>query len=70
MPTKNNNSLLTVTQVAELLQVSNRTVRNLIKRGHFPQARKIDPSRWRSSWRIPQEDVNSYKSLVEASRVI
>lgn len=56
-----------VSDLAELLQVSTRTVRNLIKRGRFPHAHRIDPLSIKSSYRIPRNDVNAYLELQENS---
>jgi excisionase family DNA binding protein len=50
-------NFLSVHQVAEILQVTPRTVRNLISRGRFPGAYKIDPESNRSPYRIPKEDL-------------
>ena len=58
-----NNELLTVEQVAITLEVTPRTVRNLIKRGRFPNARKIDPLKKKSSYQIPFSDVEAYQKL-------
>ena len=52
---------MTVEQVASLLQVSKRTVLNLINRGRFPGAAKIDPLSLRSTWRIPNQDLKAYQ---------
>ncbi|MEJ2708870.1 MAG: helix-turn-helix domain-containing protein [Anaerolineales bacterium] len=51
---------LSVDQVADILEVSNRTVLNLIHRGRFPGAHKIDPESIRSPYRIPKPDLESY----------
>ena len=51
----------TVEQVAEALKVTPRTVRNLIERGRFPGAYKIDPQSERSTWRIPEDDLVQFK---------
>lgn len=48
---------LTVSQVAEILKCTNRTIRNLIKRGSFPNAYKLDPNS-KSVYRIPQTDID------------
>jgi excisionase family DNA binding protein len=54
-------SFLTVTQIAKRLAVSNRTVLNLIDRGRFPNAYKIDPMAKRITWRIPIKDVETFE---------
>lgn len=54
------NEYLTVEQVAAALQVSPKTVRNLIARGRFPGAAKIDPLLSHSTWRIPRRDLVAY----------
>ena len=51
---------LTVAQVAEILEVQPRTVRLYIERGHFPGAYKLDPTRKKSQYRIPQRDVTNF----------
>ena len=53
-------SLLSVNQVASILQVSTRTIRNLVSRGHFPGARRVDPSLPKSPYQIPEKDVQEY----------
>ena len=52
--------LIRVTEAAALLQVHPQTVRNLINRGHFPGASRIDPTRKNSPIRIPKEEVEQY----------
>ena len=56
-------SVLSVNQVSEILHVSPRTVRNLIKRGRFPGAYKLDPLSEKSSYRIPSDEVEDYLKL-------
>lgn len=43
----------TVNQVSNILQVTPKTVRNMIARGSLPGAYKIDPDSPRSTYRIP-----------------
>ncbi|MFN3492529.1 MAG: helix-turn-helix domain-containing protein [Anaerolineales bacterium] len=50
---------LSVSQVAALLNCSHRHVLNLIQRGAFPNAYKLDPNS-RSRWRIPKKDVDQF----------
>ncbi len=50
----------TVSETAKLLQVTPRTVHNLIERGHFPGSYKIDPSTKGSHVRIPKTEVEAY----------
>jgi excisionase family DNA binding protein len=59
--------IYSVSDLAELLQVSTRTVRNLINRGRFPNAYRIDPLSVKSSYRIPSKDVNAYIELQASS---
>jgi hypothetical protein len=54
--------LLTVDQVATRLSVSPRTVRNFITRGHFPNAKKMDPTAEKSTYQIPLSDVVDYEA--------
>ena len=54
------NELRTVKSVAEELGVTYRTVLNLIHRGEFPGAFKIDKGRTQP-WLIPAETVEDYK---------
>lgn len=49
-----------VSELAELLNVTTRTVRNLIQRGRFPGAHRIDPGSEKSSYRIPRKDVEAF----------
>lgn len=54
-------SFYTVAEVAEMLQVSDRTVRNMIERGTL-EATKIDPSATKSSYRIDRLSFESFLS--------
>jgi len=54
-----NEKMIRVKAAAQMLQVSPATIRNMIDRGHFPGARKIDPSRPNSPYRIPRSEVQS-----------
>lgn len=47
-----------VTEAARLLQVTPATIRNMIDRGRFPGARKIDPSLKNSPYRIPRSEID------------
>jgi len=58
--------LLNTAQVAEMLNCSVRTVNNYVLRGHFPNARKMDPTRENSPLRIPRSDVLAFQ---ESQRV-
>lgn len=49
--------------VAKRLAVTERTVVNLIHRGFFPGAFKIDPTRRNSPYRIPWSDYEKYFNL-------
>ena len=55
-----NKSYYLVDEVAEILNVTPRTVRNLIARGRFPNAYRIDPSNNRSHHRIPVSDLEKF----------
>jgi predicted DNA-binding transcriptional regulator AlpA len=55
--------LLTTSQVAELLGCSVRAVVKYTQRGHFPNARKMDPTKKNSPLRIPRADVEKYQKL-------
>jgi len=55
--------VLTTHDIAERLAVTERTVVNLIHRGYFPAARKIDPRRRNSPYRIPESDYQRYLDL-------
>jgi len=50
---------LTTTEVANILDVTLATVVNLIKRGRFPGAYKVDPGT-KSIWRIPQSGLDAF----------
>lgn len=47
---------LTVEEVAALLRVHPETVRNWLRAGRFPRARRLSR---RAGWRIPREDVDA-----------
>ncbi len=57
--------LLKVSEVAIMLQVTPVTVHNLIKRGHFPGAHKLDPTRKNSHTRIPKAEVEAYIQSIQ-----
>ncbi|PKO16826.1 MAG: hypothetical protein CVU39_06305 [Chloroflexi bacterium HGW-Chloroflexi-10] len=65
-----NVSLLSVEQVAQVLQVTPRTVRNLITRGRFPDAYKIDPEAKRSDWRIPQQNLADFLQKQQPTKIV
>ena len=50
----------TTSEVAAMLRVTPQTVINLINRGRFPGAYKIDPLSSNSAYRIPIRDVEKY----------
>jgi len=52
---------LRVAKVAEKLGIDVSTVRDLISRGHFPSARKIDPTRRNSPILIDPIDLEKYQ---------
>ena len=52
--------MLTTKEVAGLLLVSQSFVPVLVRRGHFPGARKLDPTRKNSHLRIPRQEVEDY----------
>ena len=58
---------LSVDQVAQVLEVSPRTVRNLIKRGRFPNAKKMDPLAQKSTYQIPKSDLDEYIELQQVN---
>jgi excisionase family DNA binding protein len=51
---------LTTEQAADMLQVTARTIRNLIKRGSL-RARKVDPNA-KSVYRVSRQDVEKLRS--------
>lgn len=53
------NEDFTLRQVAKLLNVGYTQVRNLRRRGAFPNAYKRGPSN-RAGWRVPARDVREY----------
>ncbi|HAE59772.1 MAG TPA: hypothetical protein DCG54_09790 [Anaerolineae bacterium] len=53
--------LITTKQVAEALRCTQVYVTLLIKRGHFPGARKLDPTRRNSSFRVPRAELIAYQ---------
>ena len=54
------NELLTTKEAAVLIGCHYATVPDLVKRGHFPNARKLDPTRKNSPLRIPRQDVENF----------
>ena len=44
-----------------MLNCSTMTVTKLVKRGHFPGARKFDPTRKNSPLKIPRAEVLAYQ---------
>jgi excisionase family DNA binding protein len=58
---------LSVSQVAVILNCSSRHVLNLIHRGAFPNAFKLDPNS-RSVYRIPKKDVDKFIAQQHASK--
>jgi len=60
--TPDRKEVLSVVQVAALLGCSHQTVINLISRGHFPNAFKLDPNK-KSVYRILKKDVDSFLKL-------
>lgn len=54
---------LTTKDIAGQLKVTERTIINLIHRGYFPGARKIDAARRNSPYRIPAIDYKNYLDL-------
>lgn len=51
---------LTVVQVAERLGCSTDKVYELLDAGRLPGARRLDPEKPKSPWRIPQAAVELY----------
>ena len=51
---------LTVGQVADMLQLSERTVRRYLAARDFPNAYRLG-ERLGGGWRIPREDVDAYR---------
>lgn len=56
---------LTTHEIAQRLSVTERTVVNLVDRGYFPGALKIDPRRRNSPYRIPETAYQKYIELVQ-----
>lgn len=54
------NEFLTTKEVSEMLQCSDVHVTKLVKRGHFPGTRKMDPTRKNSALRIPRQAVELF----------
>ena len=48
---------ITTKEAAIRLKVTSRTVRNMIMRGRFPGAYKVDPEAKRSTWMIPINEI-------------
>ncbi|HEC61413.1 hypothetical protein LCGC14_0761720 [marine sediment metagenome] len=56
--------LYSSSEVAKILGVTSKTIASLFKRGHFPNAFKVDPTRQNSPLRFPSEDVESYREKI------
>lgn len=52
--------MIRVSEAARQLQVTPATIRNMIERGHFPGATKIDPTLRNSPLRIPEDEIKAY----------
>jgi len=52
---------LSTKEVAKILECTPTYVTLLVKRGHFPGARKLDPTRRTSPIRIPRAEVVAYQ---------
>jgi len=57
---------MTTAQVAERLEITPLAVRGLIKRGHFPNVRKLPAAN--GTYLIPYSDFESYLVVREARR--
>jgi excisionase family DNA binding protein len=53
---------LSVTQVAQRLSVTPRTIQKWIADGQFPNAYKLNPSGINSPYRIPEKDVQQFEA--------
>lgn len=56
-----NDELMSTKEIAEALKCTQVYVTLLVKRGHFPGARKLDPTRLNSPLRIPRSEFLSYQ---------
>ena len=54
------NSGFTTSELAKLIGCTNRTIRNMIDRGRFPNAHKLDPDSESSTWIVPFTDYHNY----------
>ena len=54
------NDFLTAKEVAALVGCHYATIPDLVKRGHFPGARKLDPTKRNSPYKIPRQAVEAY----------
>lgn len=59
------NELMRVKEAAKRLGVSSKTIRNMIDRGKFPGARKINPDLKNSPYRIPISEVEALQLETE-----
>lgn len=57
---------LTISQVAVILKRTSRHVLNLVNRGRFPNAYKMDPGS-KSIYLIPRSDVDAFIKLQKSS---
>jgi transposase len=53
-------------EAAAILQCSTKTIINLIDRGHFPNATKLDPTAKNSPYKIPLDDIEKFRELRQA----
>lgn len=51
---------LTSKQAADLIGCHWATIGDLVKRGHFPNARKLDPTKRNSPYRLPLDEVEKF----------
>lgn len=58
--------MLSVAQVADILQMSGETIRRMIDDGDFPNARKLRPNLKTSPFRIPRSDVTAYQQRADS----
>ena len=63
------NTLLTVTDAAERLGVSTRTIQAWIQEGQFPNAYKLNPSGKNSPYRIPCADIANFQYRQQLARL-
>lgn len=55
-----------VDEVAEMFDVTTRTIQLWLRAGRFPNAKRLNPDLERSPWLIPAADIEAVKKELDA----